>query len=377
MVKNNDEIKKNGFKLPNSSEENLTLIEEYSAEQNLYSIQPALVQRYLDSQALLVIDALKKNQMQVTFTLPDKVVLEGLGTQLVSLPAEQREYGIGSVVNRLIRTDLRFILRQRLAELIGSSDPSISIAARLFRHSIAMTMVHTSLPSGRNVEYSAPEGEEIPSIPVEKPTDRESAITQDSDAIVEENRNKENRGEFQVPFVPAARKFYLPQWVAIDDKGHLLVQSVNEAEAHVASMQSFLTILHNAVSLASYILVDPVYQQKRYGMLGQLINQGRALTLYETHEIIRVVKSRAAASDLNRGLKLSLPYFDDQLLEIRTQDFEVIPAGRIMFVPAFVVRAAREEQAKISQDTRLSPSTRKYLLAELFILESAFDTLKK
>ena len=53
--------------------------------------------------------------------------------------------------------------------------------------------------------------------------------------------------------------------------------------------------------------------------------------------------------------------------------FEVIPAGRIMFVPAFVVRAAREQEAKIAQDTRLSHSTRKHLLTELHTLEKAFS----
>jgi hypothetical protein len=315
---------------------------------------------------------LRKNQVQAVFTLPDKVVLEGKGTQLVSLPTDQREQEIGSVINRLRRTDLRFILRQRLAELIGSPEPTVSVAARLFRHATAMTMVHTTLPSGRNVKYKTPIGEEIPSIPTETGSDRESAITQSSDAIVEEGKEKGNRGEYQVPFVPAARKFFLPQWVAIDETGKLLVHSTNEAEAQMASMQSFLSVLHGAVSLAPYMIEDPVYQQKRYGMLGQLVNQGRALALYETQEIIKIIKTRAAASDLNRGLSLSLPFFDDQLLEMRTHDFEVIPAGRIMFIPAFMVRASREEQAKVAQDTRFSPSTRKYLLAELYILETAF-----
>ena len=61
---------------------------------------------------------------------------------------------------------------------------------------------------------------------------------------------------------------------------------------------------------------------------------------------------------------------------MKTHDFEVIPAGRIMFVPAFVVRAAREEQVKVAQDTRLDPSTRKHLLAELKMLEEAFDQRK-
>jgi hypothetical protein len=47
-----------------------------------------------------------------------------------------------------------------------------------------------------------------------------------------------------------------------------------------------------------------------------------------------------------------------------------------MFVPAFVVRAAREEQAKVAQDTRLSPSTRRHLLVELRMLEEAFGSGK-
>jgi hypothetical protein len=43
-----------------------------------------------------------------------------------------------------------------------------------------------------------------------------------------------------------------------------------------------------------------------------------------------------------------------------------------MFVPAFVVRAAREEAAKVEQDTRFDPSTRKHLLIELKMLEDGF-----
>ena len=56
-----------------------------------------------------------------------------------------------------------------------------------------------------------------------------------------------------------------------------------------------------------------------------------------------------------------------------THPFEVIPAGRIMFVPAFVVRAVREEEAKVAQDTRFNASSRHHLLGELKVLESAFD----
>jgi hypothetical protein len=150
------------------------------------------------------------------------------------------------------------------------------------------------------------------------------------------------------------------------------VGGVKEAEAHIASMQRYIDILHAASSIAPYFIADDEYQKKRYGMLGQLINQGRALARYKTQEIIQTIKERAASGSLNRGLSLSLPYYDDQELKMGITTFDVIPAGRIMFVPAFVVRAAREEEAKRVQDTRFNPSTRKHLIAELKMLEDAF-----
>jgi hypothetical protein len=198
-----------------------------------------------------------------------------------------------------------------------------------------------------------------------------SALTQATDAIVEEGGAAE-RGELHVPYVPFARRFYLPQWVAFDGEGCLLSGNVAEAEAHIGSMQRFVGVLHAAVAMAAYFVADDTYQQKRYGMLGQLVNQGRALARYQTCQIVSTIQRRAMAQELNRGLSLSLPYFDDQALKLKIYPFVVIPAGRIMFVPAFVVRAAREEAVKVAQDTRLSPSTRKHLLAELALLEQAF-----
>jgi hypothetical protein len=177
-----------------------------------------------------------------------------------------------------------------------------------------------------------------------------------------------------VPFVPYARKFFLPQWVAFDQNGSLLAKSVEEAEAHIKSMQRFMEVLFLAVALAPYISADEEYAKKRYGMLGQLVNQGRALAIYQSKVIIARIKERAASGNLNRGLSLSLPYFDDQELRVNITKFEVIPAGRIMFVPAFVVRAVRQEEVKVSQDTRYNPSTRNHLLYLLELLEQAFET---
>jgi hypothetical protein len=280
---------------------------------------------------------------------------------------------IGGLMDRLIRTDLRTVLRSRLLELEQSANRAVSTSAILLRYAVVMHMVHNMLPSGKSVQYAAEEGDEIPSIPMHSELVPGSAFMATTDAIgAQEERGELARGELLVPYVETARQFYLPQWVAFDDELHLLVGSINEAEADIASMQSYLSVLHAAVGLAPYMVADEEYQRKRYGILGQLVNQGRALARYKVEEIIHTIQQRAQSHDLDRGLSLSLPYFNDQTLRMEELNFDVIPAGRVMFVPAFVVLAVRAQGAKVAQDTRLSQSTRRRLLGELGILEHIF-----
>jgi hypothetical protein len=355
------------------------LAQEFEIWQNLFAAQPPLVQRFLEAQARKLADAILQKTSQAKFTLPDRVVIasdspSGENMKTISVPVEQREQMAGGLMERLTRTELGITLRQRLDELEADSNQAVVTGAGLLRYAIVYHMVHNMLPSGRSVVYQAADGEEIPTIPVAGAVEPGSAITAATDAIAEEEGQEEGRGELLVPYVESARHFYLPQWVAFGDEHRLLVGSLHEAEAHIASMQRYIGVLHAAVSQAPYVVADPEYQQKRYGILGQLINQGRALARYETHEIIQTIQRRAKSNDLNRGLSLSMPYFDDQTLQRKIHYFDVIPAGRVMFVPAFVVLACRREEVKVAQDTRLSPSTRKHLMAELKTLEKAFET---
>src|SRR5512146_81147 len=202
---------------------------EFAGQQALYDLQPAMVRRFLELQAQKLADAIRKSQIQASFSLPDKVSVQeipGEGPVQAAVPPDMREQLVGGVINRLTRADLRAVLRQRLGELEGSTQPAVSASARLLRHALALYMVYDLLPAGRSVTYTAAEGEEIPTLPAESQNlTPESAITQASDAIVEEVAAEEGRRELQVPFVPAARRFYLPQWVAFDDQGELLVHS--------------------------------------------------------------------------------------------------------------------------------------------------------
>jgi hypothetical protein len=351
------------------------LRQEHEQASNLLRIQPPLTQRFVEGQARYLADAMVQHTPQLRFSLPDQVVGLGSDARPVAVPADYREQIIGSsgFLDRLSRVDVRKVVSQRLQELELSSHREVSISAKLLRYATATYMVHGMLPAGRTVKYVAEDGEEIPAVPVSDISQRGSAITATTDAIAEEGGAEEGRGELLVPYADAARKFYLPQWVAFDEQDNLLVNAVQEAEAHVASMQRYMEVLHLARAFAPYIVADEQYQQKRYGMLGQLVNQGRALARYEVREIIGTINARAANHELNRGLSLSVPYFDDQLLAMELENFEVIPGGRIMFLPAFVVRAAQAEQANVADDTRLGSSTRRHLLHELKMLEQAFE----
>ena len=350
---------------------------EYTRQRALFAAQPAIIQRFLEMQGKQIAEAIVEGESQVRFSLPDRIIctLENVDQHaLVTIPQNQRAYSAGNFMNRLRKVELYKELRHSLAELEQSPDRAVSVATSLLRHAAVMHMVYNMLPAGRTVAYKlADEGETIPFVPEDDALEPESAITAATDAIAEEGKAEEGRGELLVPFVPYARKFFLPQWVAFDENGDLLVKSVEEAQAHIKSMQRFMEVLFLAVALAPYVSADEEYAKKRHGMLGQLVNQGRALAIYQAKEIIARIKERAASSNLNRGLSLGLPYFDDQELRIDITKFEVIPAGRIMFVPAFVVRAVRQEEMKVSQDTRLNPSTRKHLLYLLELLEQAFE----
>jgi hypothetical protein len=346
---------------------------EYERQNALFDTQLPIVQRFLEAQALQIAEAYAERAQRVRFMLPDRVIA-ALGKEPIVVPQAVREQRVGVFADKVARRDIHNTLRQRLTELEQSNEQAIVIAASLVRFASATHMVRNMLPSGKIVTYLPAEEDDIPSIPVSRGTEPESAITASTDAIAEEGNPEAGRGSLQVPYVPAARRFYLPQWVAFGDKGELLVNNVKEAEAHISSMQHFLNVLFAARSLAPFMVADDEFEKKRYGMLGQLVNQGRALANYLTNEIINLIKKRSSEQSLNRGLSLRLPYFDDQDLRVETHNFVVIPAGRIMFVPAFVVRAALDEQAKIAQDTRFSHSTRRHLMAELQALGDAFES---
>jgi hypothetical protein len=348
---------------------------EYQAYQNLFQAQPALVQQFLGVQAASLAEAVVEGRSQVRFTLPDQVVIQPLELEGKStpVPAKYREQALGSFLNRLMHADLGTQIASRLLDLEQSANPAVSSSAILLRHALVMHFIHNILPVGNSVQYVAEYGDEIPCIPLNNKSLSDLTLTSKIDSgLFEEHQVKVGQVEGQMPFVGETRGFFLPQWVVFDDQHHLLVRDLNEAKAKIIAMKRYFFVLQTAVRLAPYMVTDEEYQRKRYGILGQLVNQGRALATYEVEEIIKKIKCRASSHELDRGLSLKLPYFNDQTLALAIYHFDIIPVGRVMFVPAFVVLAVRTQGAKVAQDTSLNKSTRRHLLIELSMLEVTF-----
>ena len=354
----------------------LYLQQEYEGWQACFRAQAVTLQHSLEGQARRLAEAVVQCRSRVHFVLPDWVAT-GTSPQdtlhWLSVPARWREQRVGSFFTRFTRFDLGGAVRERLAELERAPEPAVALAAGLLRYATARHMVHHMLPAGRPVTYVAHGDEDLPTLPSDN--GGTPALTAADDAMVADGSGPDGRGALQATFAPAARRFFLPQWVICDDVDRLLVSSREEAQERLAAMQHYMAVLQAAADLAPYWVAGDEYRRKHYGMLGQLVNQGRALARCYTTLMIRIVQQRAGAQDLDRGLSLSQPYFDDQRLELRMWDFTVIPAGRIMFMPAFVVHAAHAEQARVARDPRLNRSTRRHLMDNLRNVERAFTRI--
>jgi hypothetical protein len=346
------------------------LSEAYAAHRHRFAAQPAKTWRSVEAEAERLGELLAKTEVvwHAIFVLPDEVAF-GSGNGVWPVPADRRTQHVGAGLDRLRGRGLRATLRQHLLKLEQSSDRSVATGAKLIRHATAVWIIRHV---GEFAIESPPDSGGHQPGPALDPNG--------SDGMSQEGTPTENGGP-PAPafawFVPGTSdgeggSFFVPEWAAFDDQDRLLVDSPAQADSYLGLLQDSLAALRAAISLAPYMVADEVYQAKRAGLLRQLADQGRALARYETREVVAVLQRRTAGGQLNRGLKVSLPYYDDQALRLMLRTFEVIPAGRIMYVPALGVQAVQDEQAKVAQDTRLSSSTRDHLLEELEMLMRAF-----
>src|SRR5512137_1956319 len=134
------------------------LRDEYERQRALFLAQPIIVQRFIESQAQRLAQAVTNNARQVRFSLPDQVTAKvpysgEMAAMLV--PHQMREQTLGRWKFRYNGQYLRDELRLKLNKLEQSPDHAINASASLLRYATAIHMVHNMLPAGRSVTYRA------------------------------------------------------------------------------------------------------------------------------------------------------------------------------------------------------------------------------
>ena len=355
-----------------SSEESISqFVRDYRQLAGLFSAQPAATQLQFDRQACALSDGLSSPGGRIRFQLPEQVILEGGET--VCLPPAARKRSAGNPFGVRRRANKLDALVRHLDRLEQSLNPAIAACGNLLSYALARHMLYDLIPEPKTVRHRPEEGDGIPSIPVDEDSAFAPALVAVGAGAGELEFALSNPRGLQVRYATATRRFYLPQRVAFDQDGGLLADSIDEGEACVASLQGSYRLLQEAAMICPSIVADETYQRKRAGILAQLVDQGRALARYYANEIVSKIRRRAEDGSLNRGLRLSLPYFDDGEMALRLHEMEIIPGGRIVFLPAFVVRAMQQERARVTRDLRISQSSRRHLLKLLAGIEQAFD----
>jgi len=352
--------------------------QELDAWQKLFYLQSAATQDFLEKQAGWLAWAMMNDLPQVRFGLPERVACEVDRSGRVRYEMIPENHRLHKVINRwrrLTNTALRTAVQQRFAELDECPGSAVVIGAGLLRFACSMYMVRRMIHSWWS-EACLPDSERSLSAFAleEKEFSTFSRKTAAHFFSADAHLGGASVGQEMKPVAGSYQLSSSQEKSVVEVCQSVLAEAVNEAERLMAVMQQYLAILDMAVALAPYVVADADFKHKRMRIVGQLIQQGRALAQFQVREIIQSIQLRAASDLLNRGLCLGLPYFDDHALEMRNWNFQVIPAGRTLFSPAFVVRAVWLEQEKLTRDTRLSSSTREHLLGELNELERAFDS---
>jgi hypothetical protein len=314
-----------------------TLKETRLREGLSFQCQSGETRQILQEQAVRIGAALTAAQGEIRFLLPATVVWrdERNGEKYITeTPPDFRDQTVAGFLNRFPAKDVRSAFRGRLSQLEHSGYSAVQAAAGLLRYAVARHIVDDLVPV-----------EDVPGRRAELAAGRQSAAL---------STEKEGCLPGAAPDDPAA------------------LEGIRESDELILRLQRGLNTLHQAVSLAPYMYADEEYLFKQNVLLARLISAGHAVAHQHVLRIVDQIRRRAGADDLNRGLWLSVPYFDDRALEMKLREFDVIPPGRTFFIPAFVAVAAAREQENVEKQESLSPATRMHLLAELKCLEQAF-----
>ncbi len=162
------------------------------------------------------------------------------------------------------------------------------------------------------------------------------------------------------------------RYTAFGPQGVLQVDRA-AADAYLIDLARSLEHLTLAEQLYPGWTAHALYNDAAAALTTHLIKQGRALAAYYTRQMVDDIHQAWQAGKLTRGLTLLIPYFDDRRYHMEAYRVVVVPTGRILFRPEFVVGACRLAQREVRKDPALSQATRWQLLSQLDSLIQSFE----
>jgi hypothetical protein len=275
----------------------------------LMDIQLPATREVLQDQASSLAEALQNRDRRIYFELPSVVVLAP-GNAPTAIPSWLRYQRLQGLSFPFLPQNPLKSITNRLALLTFSDLPEVKVAAQLFALETAQAMVRNQI---RDLEK----------------TDR--------------------------PF---------------SENGRLKMDSRVTAEVWLKDQKYKLDLLDTAAQICPAVTDMVVYRQSSARLMRLIENQGKWLSAFLLNELVADFDRLLKENSLNRGISFSLPYFDDRTLDVCYYNFSAIPAGRVMYTPAFVLLAIQKEGVRLFHNSQLSPNSRENLLQTLSAIQN-------
>jgi len=173
--------------------------------------------------------------------------------------------------------------------------------------------------------------------------------------------------------LPGSADLYT-NYTPFNKQGQLIVADHTTADALLAQLSQYMDRLHMAEQLYPGWTTHGLYNKVSTLLTTHFVEQGRALANSYTREIVSEIRQHWQAGKIARGLTLFIPYLDERRCRMEKYKVVVIPTGRILFRPEFIIGACRVSQHHVRKDPELSQATRWQLLSQLDSIIQAFET---
>lgn len=337
---------------------------ELHYKESLYRCQPQVIREFITTQARHIAQDIIDEVPRICYWLPDYIVLqdEMRGTwHKAWIAPRYRKQHCGSHLLYGAKKDIPYTLIKRFEELQSSANIAVATCAEILRYRVALELLPT-MPDSQN-EFMPPDDIILQNMP-----------------FLEVDLGQVYKSFYKAE-IPHWNSYKFDEKKTFPNEDCILIGLDNYSlSAMNTTDEQFMSQIYNQIQLlATAFVIEPaVLEEARFqsfysSVIHQWVIQCQAYVENLMKQIIQKIQRRVAENSLNRGLSLSLPYFDYQAMQINNLEIEIIPKARIPFRPEFIFQAVQETKEKINNDSKLDTETRSHLMEELDLLDKSFS----